>query len=325
MPFTLLRSFGVFAMLTMLSTLLGAQTSTDAFPRLSDNTAGSATLEVRKVLHGQVDGLFVVPRTRQVVAAAGGYLWKFSEHGVLQDTLYARGSLFTSGVMFTPDHFVDWVFTGSAQRKAYGATVDGNAMSHAEVVAALGQAEVVEFGKTDGSKGGQTAWAYLWASGQADRSLVNQLVTQADLVKFSRDELEYLAQGQTEAYIQHCLAQGCQLLLVTDGAKTIEYFTQTSSGLITPPKVQAVDTTAGGDAFIGGFLYALSGQSDLAGLFHQQKTLEQLLHFAAHCGAYAVTQPGAFTALPDLAAVKARLTAQGHELHEFPSSLFIGA
>jgi fructokinase len=165
----------------------------------------------------------------------------------------------------------------------------------------------------------------LWASGQADRSLVNQLVTQADLVKFSRDELEYLAQGQTEAYIQHCLAQGCQLLLVTDGAKTIEYFTQTSSGLITPPKVQAVDTTAGGDAFIGGFLYGLSGHTDLAGFFSQTKVLEQTLHFAAHCGAYAVTQPGAFTALPDLAAVKAQLTWHGHKLHDFPSSLFIGA
>jgi hypothetical protein len=180
MPFTLLRSFGVFAMLTMLSTLLGAQTSTDAFPRLSDNTAGSASLEVRKVLHGQVDGLFVVPRTRQVVAAAGGYLWKFSEHGVLQDTLYARGSLFTSGVMFTPEHFVDWVFTGSAQRKAYGATVDGNAMSQAELVATLRQAEVVEFGKTDSSNGNQAAWAYLWANGQARKMDLTRHIGQVD-------------------------------------------------------------------------------------------------------------------------------------------------
>lgn len=165
----------------------------------------------------------------------------------------------------------------------------------------------------------------LWASGQADRQLVNQLVAQADLVKLSRDELEYLAQGQTEAYIEHNLAAGCQLILVTDGAGPIEYFSQSCSGRITPPRVQAVDTTAGGDAFIGGFLYALSSQSDLAGLFHQPQKLEPLLHFAAHCGAYAVTQAGAFTALPDVAAVKASLTAQGHSLPHFPSSLFIGA
>lgn len=165
----------------------------------------------------------------------------------------------------------------------------------------------------------------LWASAQADRGLVNQLVTQADLLKFSRDELEYLARGQTEAYIQRNLAAGCQLILVTDGAKAIEYFSQTSTGFITPPQVQAVDTTAGGDAFIGGFLYALSGLTDLAGFFRQTKMLEQTLHFAAHCGAYAVTRPGAFTALPDLAAVKAQLTTHGHKLHHLPSSLFIGA
>lgn len=162
----------------------------------------------------------------------------------------------------------------------------------------------------------------LWASGQADRSVINPLVAQADLVKFSRDELEYLAQGQTQAYIQQCLRQSCQLVLVTDGAKSIEYITQTSTGRITPPKVQAVDTTAGGDAFMGGFLYALSKYSDVEGFFSQTKALEQALHFAAHCGAYAVTQPGAFTALPDLAAVKAQLKTHGHALHEFPSSLF---
>lgn len=165
----------------------------------------------------------------------------------------------------------------------------------------------------------------LWASGQADRAVVNPLVAQSDLVKFSRDELEFLAQGQIEAYIEHNLAAGCQLILVTDGAKPIEYFTKTCTGRITPPQVQAVDTTAGGDAFIGGFLYALSSQSDLAALCNQPQKLEQLLHFAAVCGAYAVTQPGAFTALPDLAAVKTSLTAQGHDLRNFPSSLFIGA
>lgn len=162
----------------------------------------------------------------------------------------------------------------------------------------------------------------LWASAQADRTLVNQLVAKADVVKFSRDELEFLAEGQTETYIQHCLDQGCKLLLVTDGPNNIQYFNQQSSGAIAPPKVKAVDTTAGGDAFIGGFLYGLSGMIDLSAFFTQTKALEQSLHFAAHCGAYAVTQPGAFTALPDLAAVSAQLTAQGHALHDFPSSLF---
>ena len=180
MPTTLLRSFGAFAMLlTLLSSALSAKPLSDAFPRLSDNTAGSATLEVRKVLHGPVDGMFAVPRTRQVVAVAGGYLWKFSDQGVLQDTLQVPGSMFVSGVMFAPDHFVDWVFTGGAQRKAYGAPVDGNALSHAEVLAALARAEVVEFGKTSNTDN-TAAWAYLWTHGQAHKMDLTRHIDKVD-------------------------------------------------------------------------------------------------------------------------------------------------
>lgn len=185
MPVFLPRALCAFAllmtMMTMTPPALANAPAQDAFPRLSDNTAGSATLEVRKVLHGHVDGMFVVPRTRQVVAAAGGYLWKFSAQGVLQDTLRVQGSLFTSGVMFTPEHFVDWVFTGSPQRKAYGAPVDGNAMSHAEVVAALGKAEVVEFGKKEGNTPDNTAaWAYVWANGQAHKMDLTRHIDKVD-------------------------------------------------------------------------------------------------------------------------------------------------
>ncbi|MDZ7938465.1 MAG: hypothetical protein U5M53_09340 [Rhodoferax sp.] len=148
-------------MLAFLSSLLGAKTP-DAYPRLSDNLAASAHLEVRKLLHGHVDGMFVVPRTQQLVAVAGGYLWKFSPEGDLQDTLRTPGGMFTSGISFTSEHYVDWVFTGHAQRKTYGPAVDGNGLTQAQVIAALQRAEVVEFGKKD-----DHAWAYLWAAGRA--------------------------------------------------------------------------------------------------------------------------------------------------------------
>ena len=175
MPEPSLRALGLFAMLTLLSSALGARPAPDAFPRLSDNTAASASLEVRKLLHGHVDGLFAVPGTRQVVAAAGGYLWKFSDQGVLQDSLRTPGEMHRSGLMFTPDVFVDWVFTGSAQRKAYGETVDGNALSTDKVLAALGQAEVVEFGKS-----GKSAWAYLWSNGQAHKMDLTRHIDKVD-------------------------------------------------------------------------------------------------------------------------------------------------
>lgn len=166
----------------------------------------------------------------------------------------------------------------------------------------------------------------LWPHGQADRQVVNQLVKQADIVKFSRDELEYLAGGDCDGYIRQCLAAGCRLLLVTDGGKTIEYFRASGANLQTaslqPPKVAVVDTTAGGDAFIGGVLFGLSLLGDFAALLADDSALAQLLTFASFCGAHAVTLPGAFPALPDQAAVAALLRQHGYAITDFNPAFF---
>lgn len=53
-------------------------------------------------------------------------------------------------------------------------------------------------------------------------------------------------------------------------------------------KVEAVDTTAAGDSFIGGFVYALSNE----------KTIEEAMQFATQVAAYTVTKLGAQSALP---------------------------
>src|SRR5690606_25166447 len=136
----------------------------------------------------------------------------------------------------------------------------------------------------------------LWPDNQIDISLVNQLVHQADIVKFSRDELEFLAGADPEQYLQDCLAAHCQLLVITDGANPIRFLTRAAQGNIHPPVVKAVDTTAGGDAFIGGLLFGLSQQADIQSVCQDSQQLATLLHFAAACGAHTVTQPGAFTA-----------------------------
>lgn len=162
----------------------------------------------------------------------------------------------------------------------------------------------------------------LWAAGQADRAVVNALVKQADVVKYSRDELEYLAQGQSDAYLQDCLQAGCALLLVTDGANRIDFYSQRHSGSIQPPKVKAVDTTAGGDAFIGGVLFGLSVLSKEQAVFSDAQLLQQLLTFASFCGAYTVTLPGAFPALPDQQAVAALMQQQGLPPTDFDSAFF---
>jgi fructokinase len=137
----------------------------------------------------------------------------------------------------------------------------------------------------------------LWSSNIADLSLVNELVNQADIIKFSFDELDYLSQGLHQSFIQECLAHQASLVLVTDGGNNITYYTLYYSGVISPPQVTVVDTTAGGDGFIGGFLFGLS-QHDFTELLGEEEILKQLLNFSAACGAYAVSKQGAFPALP---------------------------
>jgi len=157
-----LRRFGVCAAYALLSCAAGAKPSPQEYPRLSENLAASPNLQVRKVLHGEVEGLFALPRTQQLVAVAGGYLWKFTAQGELQDTLRVPGGIHTSGIVFTPHYYSDWVYSGDRRRKPYAPTVDGNRLSQAELFAELDRAEHVEFGRNDTS-----AWAYLLSGGKA--------------------------------------------------------------------------------------------------------------------------------------------------------------
>lgn len=161
----------------------------------------------------------------------------------------------------------------------------------------------------------------LWETGFADIARVNDLVMQSDIIKFSRDEFDFLAEGEPKAYLSQCLNGRAQLVVITDGAETIHYFTKNAQGKITPPTVKAVDTTAGGDGFIGGLLYAVSQLTDINAAFNDTKALETLLHFAATCGGCAVTQPGAFPALPDRDTALGAFEQHGHNAAQLTALL----
>lgn len=165
---------GLFLMPSLLSPLFAAKVD-PAYPRLSDNTAASARLEVRKQLHGHVDGLFVVPESGQVVVAAGRWLWKFSADGRLLDAREAPYRMHVSGIGFAPDGYVDWVFTGDAEAKAYAPEVEGDGLSPEALAAALDAAEVVAFGRDDAH-----AWAWLWADGRAWKLKIDRYREQVD-------------------------------------------------------------------------------------------------------------------------------------------------
>lgn len=138
----------------------------------------------------------------------------------------------------------------------------------------------------------------LWQSGSADKELITELINRCDLVKFSVDELDYLSDGSPIEFLAVRFAAGLSAALITDGPGQIEIHTVSSIDYVMPPIVEAVDTTGGGDAFIGALLFGLSQQVHPMACLRDSAPLSGLVEFAAHCGAMSVTQFGAFPSFP---------------------------
>lgn len=144
----------------------------------------------------------------------------------------------------------------------------------------------------------------LWAAGKADIALINELVQKADIAKFSLDELEYLSSGNHKDYINALLSEGVKLICVTDGGNEISLHLPDRRIDIIPPVFDVIDTTGGGDGFVGALLYGLSKTCSFTNFLADKAEVEKLGRFAATCGAITVSRYGAFPALPTLDEVK---------------------
>jgi len=72
---------------------------------------------------------------------------------------------------------------------------------------------------------------------------------------------------------------------------------------VAPPRVEAVDTTGAGDAFVGAFAYGLA-----AGLSEMEA-----VHLSCACAASSVTRPGTQTSFPEGADLEAARSWAGHD------------
>lgn len=142
----------------------------------------------------------------------------------------------------------------------------------------------------------------LWSDAVDPMPRLWQMLDEADLVKLCRSELDVLARGDdAEAVLQRLLQARAQCVLVTDGAAPIRWHTRTRQGIAPTFDVEALDTTAAGDAFVGAWLQALVEQGlDATSLaeFFAHATLAEPLRLAAATGALATTRHGAFAAMP---------------------------
>jgi len=126
------------------------------------------------------------------------------------------------------------------------------------------------------------------------RSLPEELISLSDFILPNETELSLLTNqsvhdtSSAEKAARTLLAGGAQNVIVTLGANGALIVNQAITKHIPSFDVQVVDTTAAGDAFIGGFASALLSN----------KSLEEAVRYGCACGALATTKFGAQPSLP---------------------------
>ena len=135
----------------------------------------------------------------------------------------------------------------------------------------------------------------VWQNPSEIKSVVMKAVELADVVKFSEEELDFLTDSTSiEQGLANIADLNNRLVLVTQGAKGVWRVFENQGVLISGCSVTPVDTTGAGDAFVGGLLAKLSQHEE----WNNQRVVDSAIQWANGCGALAITQKGAMTALP---------------------------
>jgi len=150
----------------------------------------------------------------------------------------------------------------------------------------------------------------LWGENRA-RDEVRAVLGSVDLVKVNELELELLTGSiNLTRGSRQLLAHGPSLCVVTLGSEG-SYFRIARGGETVPPfRVQTVDATGCGDAFVAGLLWQLVSGGDWRAQLEVSR-LREALRYANAVGALTSTRQGAIPALPAAETVDSFLMGQG--------------
>jgi fructokinase len=138
----------------------------------------------------------------------------------------------------------------------------------------------------------------LWNDLEQAKRIIKEGMQYADILKISEDELEFITnETDLERGTSLLIAQyPFQLILVTLGAKGCFYRNANHIGNLAGFKVNIVDTTGAGDAFLGAMLYSIL-ENDKPVKDWNQQDLTSAVSFANAAGALATTSKGAITSM----------------------------
>jgi fructokinase len=144
----------------------------------------------------------------------------------------------------------------------------------------------------------------LWENAEAAKAGMRLGFDYANIVKISDDELRFLT-GDDSAYA--IWRHHFHMIVVTHGENGATLYTARGKYHHPGYKVESVDTTGAGDAFVAGLLVSILEQEKAHGSVDDHQAL---LRFANAVGALATTGKGAIPALPGRVKVDAFIAAQ---------------
>lgn len=138
----------------------------------------------------------------------------------------------------------------------------------------------------------------LWEDHSEYKRVINHYIDLADIVKISDEELLFITDKTFEQDgIQELFRGNVKLVIYTEGAKGARIYTRYNSYYHQGYKVEAIDTTGSGDAFIGAFLVALL-EADKPLTFEEADQFSKHVMFANAVGAIVASKKGAITSMP---------------------------
>lgn len=137
-----------------------------------------------------------------------------------------------------------------------------------------------------------------WGDPEVIEGRLHRLLSRCDVIKCAEDETEWLTGARFhEEAATRLLEKGATMAVITLGPEGAYWARAADSGYVQTPRVQVVDTTGAGDAFMGALLVRLAQERGPLGEVSHAR-MQGHLNFACEIGAYAVTRRGAVAGIP---------------------------